>query len=59
MITMEFETMLNSIKGSFNIENMEMPRDVENNIYKMEQGEKTIEQCIEETIAKYSVLART
>lgn len=50
---MTFETMLNSIKGSFNIEGMNMSKYVEDNIKKMENGEKTIEECIAETKRKY------
>lgn len=55
---MEFETMLNSIKGSFNIESMNMTEEVEKNIRLMESGDKTISQCIQETIDKYTAMAK-
>nr|WP_027872380.1 hypothetical protein [[Eubacterium] cellulosolvens] len=56
---MEFETMLNSIKGSFLMEGMDMPDEVETNIRAMENGTKTLDECIMETIQKYSSQATT
>ncbi len=54
---MNFETMLNSIKGSFSIEGMNMTSEVEQRIKDMNDGKKTIDECIAETISRYS--ART